>query len=1546
MGKTIVDKLEIKKILKRLLIFSSKVVLGFLLLAFVLLLVVHSPPFQKWITTKASHYLSATTKARVSIEEISFSLWGEITVEGLNLSEPGGSVLLTANKIGVTPNIISLLSGNLVISNVEVVGLKGHLINTEDGLNIQFIIDALEPSEIAPSSDNGGFAIQITEVNLENIHLNYISTTDSVELVIKLGRLDANDIELSTISNIIRLKKIYLEHARLSTLLSKNSTESESLNLFPLDFGSGFNFEVDVIEFKDNDVAFHVGEMTEVQHFDPNHLVLGKIQLYLKDLLVSNDTLSFDVQHFSTELPKFSLSQFKAKAQVTQSRLILSDLQISSGDSEVRFDILASYDSWPDLLNDLDRADIELSMFGSIDPDHLGYFLHDSVSTIFENWPSTELEINGHLSLGNAEINRLSISAGESHFMANGRIGHLLDMDSTSWQDLNINVTVGPAFRNLLSPYFGNLMLPQELQFQLLSSGSLNSFDLQSKISSAAGIIHTDAKASFERNILVVDLSIDAIGLDPGEFMDIPWLGPIDLSMHVVGNIGSKTKMEIEGQIKKMDILDQEIKDVDFQGNFDVNGVAVFMQINDPDYLSIIQSEVQFEPLISINAGLQLNDFRLGKLLGRDTTLLVSGDLKAIIMVDQPYIEASLKGKDISLKTSSVNYLMDSLALGLITSPTTSVINLYSDDMNGILEANFDIQKSPEVVENLFRNYWGLLDSIQYKPKDRRFSFDFEVKNVAPLQLFNNEIKEFSRLHISGKFDEYDQAMEVKAGIHKFNGFGISLDTLQAVFSLQHSINSNLRVENIFYDDLKIGNLDFNILTKQDSAYSNLVLSRDSVAVLGITSHFQPTQNGIYIYLDSLISFDEEYNIDRNNPVFLGDNNLLFEHFIVSKNDFEMVVDGDLSRFDLSINNADLRNLNYLIASDSAVIHSGTLNGMVSYYKAIKRINIQAEIDSLSYKKIPPINISAKAITEGTRVPIEFSLRSATNNIELAGDYFVNNSEIDALLEVDINNLEMFQFLFSGIIDEISGRVHGKTRITGTLQEPNYQGTLKFQDVNLTTTKPKSTFQLRDEIITLDNSGITLYDFTIYDQRENPLTLNGALITKDYQSFEYDLTLDTDDYLLVNNPATEEYPVQGILVVGSNLKLRGNEKDTYVEARIIIKDTTELTYVTPQENLELLTSDGIVEFIDPEHATDSIRIAQNQSFYDSLISTLPNFDLTSAITLEDQAVFRVIVDARSGDYIEASGAADLKLSFDRTGNIQLTGNYTITKGFYQLSFYNIVKKKFTIAPGSTVNWTGNPNNGDLHIIALHTITTSSIGLIGHEIGESEKALYQKALPYEVGIVITGSIESPQISFSLDLPEEEKVKYPALASKLDRFKQPEFESELNTQVFGLLVLGGFIPESSSSDFDQSLIAATTLSNSVNSILASQFNRFASQIIKGVDINVGLQTYADFTGGVGHTRTAMDFRVSKRLMDDRLSIQVGGGVDINSDQSGVNIGGDSFRGDITVIYDLTESGSKQLKVFNNETYDIIYHEIRNTGISLIFIREFDKEDKKIK
>ena len=382
----------------------------------------------------------------------------------------------------------------------------------------------------------------------------------------------------------------------------------------------------------------------------------------------------------------------------------------------------------------------------------------------------------------------------------------------------------------------------------------------------------------------------------------------------------------------------------------------------------------------------------------------------------------------------------------------------------------------------------------------------------------------------------------------------------------------------------------------------------------------------------------------------------------------------------------------------------------------------------------------------------------------------------------------------------------------------------------------------------------------------------------------------------------------------------------------------------PEREVELMTSDGIVRFVDPTDPADTLEVV-SMSFYDSLVAALPDFNLRSNVTLSDRAVFRVVTDPRSGDYFQAAGNANLDMKLDRTGNPQLNGTYEISNGFYQLSFYDIVKKKFDLAQGSSVKWSGIPEEGELDITAVHIVRTSSIGLIGHEIGENEKQLYRKSLPYEVSINIQGTIEQPQVSFGLDLPEDDKLNYPALNSKLSRLAQPEFESELNKQVFGLLVIGGFIPTSTGSDFDEMAVATTAIANSVNSLLAAQLNRLTNQI-DGVEINIGLQSYSDYQTGGSRTQTAMDFRVTKRVLDDRLAFEVGAEFDLQSDQSGANTGSDNFRGDITVIYDLTESGDRKLKAFNNETYDIVYHEVRNTGIALIFIREFDKGERQAK
>lgn len=1514
-------------------------------LILIVVLIIHLPPVQKTLATKVSGYLSDMVQSEVTIKRIQLSIWDGIAIWGLEIKDPEGNVLLTSNRIGATPDLTNLIFGNFVIQYLNLQEVDVKLIQTAQGLNIQFIIDSFQPERTPPVSDEeSNFSLRIGRVNFEDIHFQYISEPDGSDLDFKLGTLNTDLFELSTTPNKVKIEQVSLNNVDVNMLSTVKSESAEPMSLPPLDFGSGFEFQVNQIELKDHNIAYHFGKISQTEKFDPDHLVLKNTQLKLADILVRQDSLAFSLQQFSTDLPGFTLADLRGTANAGPNKFNISDLELLTGKSNCILNLSANYDSWSNLLEEVELAELNLNTKADIQQNDFSYFLVDSVLNAIKNWPHAQLELQGSYSNEKTNIDVLRLTAGKSLLTAEVKAGKITKWDSIYWDLLSIHASIGPAFKSLIIPYVEDQTMPEALEIQLLSSGNPGGFDLNTRLTSNLGAISIQGNAGLkDQTIELNTLTVGGEKLNLSKLLDIAWLGTTDFSLQLLGKMGRVNDLQLTGLIEQIEINSNQVRNLAIEGSYKQDNVLVHIDITDPDFTSNIQSAITInEPLVA-NMNLNFDGFGLGKLLLLDSSLVVTANFNSGISIDKSNMRAELNGQCISFSSDFTDYAIDSLALAFTNSSSMSSLSYYTENVRADMEANFDIKEAPALLGDLMDNLNDSLNATDYVNRNRNFSFDIEMTTDEPLKLLNRQLKEFSGIYLSGQFTESNQKLEVTARSSRFDGFGASLDSMYTKIDLsQEEIDANLFINNIFYDSLQVGDLRFRIAGNHSDINSSFEVRQDSLVVLGIESRSQNRTDGIYTFVDSLISFNRNLTTDPSNPVVFRNWNVFFDRFRVNGEKMEIMANGDTQEFELTVKDADLTGLNHLIASDRTLVYSGNLNGLFAFVKADKKINLQTEIDNLTFKDTPPMKIRARAVSEADRIPLQFSLSSATNNINLSGNYYDHTSEIDASLSLDLSDMSTFEFLYAKYLKKLSGSITGQIDIAGTIQKPDYQGKLGFEQVDFTVLKTGASFHLNDETVSLDDSGIGFNGFTIYDQWQNPLEINGSISTSDYRSFEYDLSVDTDNYLLINNPYNKDYQVQGKLVIGSNLKLKGNQNDTNVEADIAIKDSTALTYVMPQENLELVTNEGIVEFIDPEHPADTLADSQIKSMYDSLMSTLPSFNLTSSIKLEDKARFKLVVDANSGDFIEASGNADLTFKLDRTKNAELVGICSITDGFYQLFFYDLVKKRFDLTTGSTISWTGNPNNGDLDIRAVNVIKTSSIGLIGHEVGENEKALYRKALPYEIGIIITGTLESPQVSFSLDLPEDEKANYPALSNKLTRLKQPEFESELNKQVFGLLVLGGFIPESGASEFNENLIATTALTNSVNSILASQLNRFASHLIKGVDINVGLQSYSDYSSGSGQTRTAMDFRVSKRLIDDRLSIEVGGGMDINTDQSGAYAGNDNFRGDITVIYDLTESGNKQIKLFNNETYDIVYHEIRNTGVSLIFIKEFDKRE----
>jgi hypothetical protein len=189
----------------------------------------------------------------------------------------------------------------------------------------------------------------------------------------------------------------------------------------------------------------------------------------------------------------------------------------------------------------------------------------------------------------------------------------------------------------------------------------------------------------------------------------------------------------------------------------------------------------------------------------------------------------------------------------------------------------------------------------------------------------------------------------------------------------------------------------------------------------------------------------------------------------------------------------------------------------------------------------------------------------------------------------------------------------------------------------------------------------------------------------------------------------------------------------------------------------------------------------------------------------------------------------------------------------------------------------------------------------------------------------------------------------VASKLSLLNSQDHTDELNKQVFALLVTGSFIANSSSAGGGAATnVASTAARNSVNGILAGQMNNVTSKFVRHVDVNFGLTTFDDTAEGSAAPTTELDVQVSKKLLDDRMTIEAQSSIDLSGNKNTTTTSSSSYHnsGALAVTYSLTEDGEYKLKVFSQTAYDLFDGNIISSGLAVMFTREFDSLKRKKK
>ena len=221
----------------------------------------------------------------------------------------------------------------------------------------------------------------------------------------------------------------------------------------------------------------------------------------------------------------------------------------------------------------------------------------------------------------------------------------------------------------------------------------------------------------------------------------------------------------------------------------------------------------------------------------------------------------------------------------------------------------------------------------------------------------------------------------------------------------------------------------------------------------------------------------------------------------------------------------------------------------------------------------------------------------------------------------------------------------------------------------------------------------------------------------------------------------------------------------------------------------------------------------------------------------------------------------------------------------------------------------------------------------------------------------GVLQSPEISFDIRPIDPDPAVRTYVDNKMQLMRVTE--SEMNKQVFGLLVMNRFLPAGNSSTdvITSGRSIGNSATNTISEFLSSQLSLYTGSFfenlnVKGLDLLLNFQTY-DQTSLVGgqnadnlNARKQVQLALSKKFFNNRLSVNVGGNVDFGDNYQTLNPGVTTNNktayatGDFEVEYILDKNGTWRAKTYNRNDYDNFNNRnINKTGIGISFRQDFD-------
>jgi hypothetical protein len=804
---------------------------------------------------------------------------------------------------------------------------------------------------------------------------------------------------------------------------------------------------------------------------------------------------------------------------------------------------------------------------------------------------------------------------------------------------------------------------------------------------------------------------------------------------------------------------------------------------------------------------------------------------------------------------------------------------------------------------------------------------------------------------ITGRYNSVNDTIAIKVKVPKivYNGNTISGAVID-VDTKGDSLVYNVVVDNISNASIGLPYTKISGTVAHNVANYELVLkdakNKDQYAIAG-TLETKDHTNTVKLNSENFLLNYEKWIIPADNAILLNEKGVLINNFNLSNKRSSIKVQSqeNVPNAPLAVEfvDFDLITLTNSIKEKNREA-TGIVNGKVLLkdFQNNPLFTADLNIGNFTFNKDTVGNIAIKVDNDRANVyDAKVEITENGNQLDLNGTYRADSSTFDFVLDIDKLNLKSIQGFTMGSLTESEGFLSGNFTVKGTPDNPGVTGDLNFNDVGFKVTQLNSKFKNITDKMVFNQQGIVFNDFEIKDENNNKLFVKGAVVTENFRDFGFNLNIEADNFRAVNSGPQDNDVYYGKLFLDAKISVQGNLNKPVIDGTIQINKDTDFTIVLPQSDPSIADREGIVAFIDQ----DNPPMFEKLTVSDTLSQTKVRGIIASAtIEIVEKAAIAIIIDKGNGDYLKLKGEAQLTGGIDASGKTTLTGRYEFTEGSYEMTF-NFIKRKFDIKKGSYILWTGEPTDADVNITAVYKTKASPIDLFGNQLNDlsvTDRNTYKRKISFETELIMKGELMKPEITFDIVLPDGNNDVSADIINttkaKLAEIRQQP--SELNKQVFALLVLNRFIGENPFSSEAGGADAGTLARQSASKMLSQQLNNLAGDLINGVELNFDLESTDDYTKGQKENRTDLNVGISKQLLDNRLKVTVGSSFGLEGSQQ-ANRETNKIAGDVSLDYQLTKDGRYRVRAYRKNDYQVaLQGQVVETGVAFIITFNYDQ------